>query len=172
MRLPLDLSIALTAVGLALGVAAIAPAPAATVSFTVNSLSGPLAGESLPGSLSFDAAGFIGVGDEVFALETFSFEFLGTEFTAAADPAASFALQNGVVQGLDFIGPNFDFLDAGFNYDLPGGSGQGTITYTLAAPQPPIDSPPASIPEAVDGFGLLLFGGLALGIARSQQVEL
>lgn len=171
MRLPLDVPIALTAAGLVLGVAAIAPAPAATISFTVNTLSGPLAGESLPGFLSFNEAGFTGTGDEVFALETFSFEFLGTEFTAAADSAASFALQNGAVQGLDFIGPNFDFLDAEFNYALASGRGQGMVTYTLAAPQPPIDSSPASIPAAANGWGLLLFGGLALGIARSQQVE-
>lgn len=163
MRSPLTFPCPWALAGLLLTGGEIAPQPAlaATYTFTVDRLNGPLAGETFQGNFSFDETALIGIGAEDVPLDTLSFSFLGNPFDLADDPAASVGFLDGVLQGLDLIGPDFDILDDTFAYAISDGEGKGTVTYAIAPPQPPTD-----VPEPAALLGLL--GVAVLGIkARS-----
>ena len=113
------------------------PAGAANITydFTVNPTFGPLLGESYSGSFTFDDANLIGFGEEFISVDSFSFSFLGVDYTEAdgAPNEPEVAFFDGSFLGLGFNEDDFSFVpgffdlsEAFFTYDLASGSGDGT----------------------------------------------
>ena len=138
------------------------PAGAANITydFTVNPTFGPLLGESYSGSFTFDDANLIGFGEEFISVDSFSFSFLGVDYTEAdgAPNEPEVAFFDGSFLGLGFNEDDFSFVpgffdlsEAFFTYDLASGSGDGDIIYTQVPDQ-------QSVPEPASVLALLAIG--------------
>lgn len=143
------------AASLALGVVTLSAQSlqAATFNFSVENLTGDLAGETLSGSFQFDESGLTGAGDEFLPVSTFTFDFLGSEFTeadATSGPEAIFSDNQflGLNYAAESINPpdEFTFIsfapgpdtvdESQFDYStLNSGDGTGDILYSQV-PEP------------------------------------
>ena len=149
------------------------PATAANITydFTVTPDFGPLLGESYAGSFTFNDTNLIGFGEEFITVDSFSFSFLGVDYTeadgAAEEPEATFF--DGSFLGLGFSEDDFSFIagfldlsEAFFAYDLAAGSGTGDIIYTQVPDQ-------KSVPEPASVLALLAIGAAGATSARRRQ---
>jgi hypothetical protein len=158
---------------LIVGILADQPVHAALIdqSFTVNNPDDALSGSPFQGSFRYDNAALTGVGDEDLSLDSFTFAFLGQNFSDATAGTVLFA--DGTFLGLSlsagtpgadaiafsFIPGFSDTSDASFSYDLRGSTGEvgfADLTYRN----------PATIPTPALLPGLM---GLGLGVWRKRQ---
>ncbi|PZD72637.1 hypothetical protein C1752_03473 [Acaryochloris thomasi RCC1774] len=170
------------AIGLAISATALAApaARAASLSFSIDNVTGDLSGESFSGSFDFDDSGLTGSGDEFAPVSNLSFDFLGTNFSeanAVAGPEAVFSDNQllGLNYAAETTGPtDFTFLSFApapssgelslFTYDtttVSDGSvtqleGTGEISYT-------------SVPEPSTVLGSAAILGLMFLVRRQRQ---
>lgn len=157
------------AASLALGVVTLSAQPlkAVTFNFSVENLTGDLAGETFSGSFQFDDSAQTGTGDEFLPVDTVTFDFLGGAFTeadAVSGPEAIFT--DNQFLGLSYaaeresLPSEFTFIsfapgpdtvdDSQFTYDtLNSGSGSGDVLYSQV-------SEPSTILGSTAVLGLML----------------
>ncbi|MBK1679874.1 PEP-CTERM sorting domain-containing protein [Rhodocyclus tenuis] len=151
----------------ALMLAALPAAQAASYSFSGVSDSGPLLGQSLSGSLSFNDAGRTGRGFELFSLDSLDFVFAGQSYSLGnADVAPDVSYLDGNFLGLSysasagqtqlaFIAGTFEPGEAFLAYTHKGLDGAASIVY-------------APVPEP-EAYAMLLAGLGLLGLAARRR---
>lgn len=148
------------------------PSHGAIISYSLTGTvtSGPLNGQPISGTFSFDDAGLTGTGDEFVNVDSVFVNFNGSTFTQAnATATPEVAFSDGAFLGLSFsaeqISPAlsisfvpgfFDVSDSFFTYQQNGVDGDGNVEYT-------------KVLESSNLLGILGLGLIGLGIKIKNQ---
>lgn len=164
---------ALTTLAAALCLSA-APAHATVVNYTFTVVPDDPGVAGGSGSFSFDDAqtpGTSAFGEDLFALDSFSFSFAGSSYQWADLTWGDAVFSGGQFLGLDAavsalfsLVPGASLPDAYFAYELPTQSGYGTVEYRL-------DNRGNSVPEPATAWlaGLAVLPWLAASRRRARN---
>jgi hypothetical protein len=160
-----------------------------TLDFTVSvnfDSANSLTGQDFSGALSYDDSNLtpdlFGFADQVAPLESFSFSFLGQDYTLTDDPFAELRLFNGGgIAGADFsaapvsltssfllgFDPTFSYFDATSSRVI-----DGTVVYSQSSADQDQDLTPnpVQVPEPgfVSLYGALLLAGVSSTLKKQQ----